>query len=134
MVGRSKIFRMIDPRTSPEHPSSAIGIASQPGRAIRRRSDVAIVGAVFYPFVDVTVDLIKPPGIGAWSRSASSLINRPRTGIPNVYAQRSRFLPQSVLSLFEMRSWPILEGQTNTRSAAALSGVDIGARMRAMWR
>ena len=55
-------------------------------------------------------------------------------GDRHVSAQRSRFLRQSVLSLFEMRSWPILEGQTNTRSAAALSGVDIGARMRAMGR
>jgi DNA helicase II / ATP-dependent DNA helicase PcrA len=54
-------------------------------------------------------------------------------GDRHVYAQRSRFLPQSVLSLFEMRSWPMIEGQTNTRSAA-VARIDIGAQMRTMWR
>ena len=54
-------------------------------------------------------------------------------GDRHVYAQRSRFLPKSVLSLFEKRSWPMVGEQTDTRSSAD-TRVDIGARMRAMWR
>jgi DNA helicase II / ATP-dependent DNA helicase PcrA len=54
-------------------------------------------------------------------------------GDRHVYAQRSRFLPQSVLSLFEKRPWPMVGEQTDTRSSAD-TRVDIGARMRAMWR
>jgi DNA helicase II / ATP-dependent DNA helicase PcrA len=54
-------------------------------------------------------------------------------GDRHVYAQRSRFLPQSVLSLFEKRSWPMVGEQRNTRSSED-TRVDVGARMRAMWR
>jgi DNA helicase II / ATP-dependent DNA helicase PcrA len=56
-------------------------------------------------------------------------------GDRHVYAPRTRFLPHSILALFEMRSWPMVREPANsTRSASPGIPVDIGARMRAMWR
>jgi DNA helicase-2/ATP-dependent DNA helicase PcrA len=54
-------------------------------------------------------------------------------GDRHVYAQRSPFLPQSVLPLFEMRTWPMVGKPTNGCPVGD-ARVDIGARMRAMWR
>jgi DNA helicase II / ATP-dependent DNA helicase PcrA len=54
-------------------------------------------------------------------------------GDRHVYAQRTRFLPHSILSLFERRSWPVVGEPASTRSPQD-PRVDIGARMRAMWR
>jgi DNA helicase II / ATP-dependent DNA helicase PcrA len=54
-------------------------------------------------------------------------------GDRHVYASRSRFLPESLLPMFERTSWP--------KAAAAAAHVanqgpriDVGARMRGMWR
>ena len=56
-------------------------------------------------------------------------------GDRHVYASRTRFLPHSILARFEMRSWPMVgEPANSTRSASRGIPVDIGARMRAMWR
>jgi ATP-dependent DNA helicase UvrD/PcrA len=56
-------------------------------------------------------------------------------GDRHVYASRTRFLPHSILALFEMRSWPMVgEPANSTRSTSRGIPVDIGARMRAMWR
>jgi DNA helicase II / ATP-dependent DNA helicase PcrA len=56
-------------------------------------------------------------------------------GDRHVCASRTRFLPHSILSLFEMRSWPLVEERTNnTRAASQATCLDIGARMRSMWR
>ena len=60
---------------------------------------------------------------------------QPTNGDRHVYASRTRFLPHSILALFEMRSWPMVgEPANSTRSASRGIPVDIGARMRAMWR
>jgi DNA helicase II / ATP-dependent DNA helicase PcrA len=54
-------------------------------------------------------------------------------GDGHVYASRARFIPASLLGLFELASWP-------RASAAAVSStrqgprIDVGARMRGMWR
>jgi DNA helicase-2/ATP-dependent DNA helicase PcrA len=54
------------------------------------------------------------------------------TGDRHVYAQRTRFIPDSVLDQFESRSWPPptaeSEGDRRTRQP-----VDVGAKMRRMW-
>jgi DNA helicase-2/ATP-dependent DNA helicase PcrA len=55
-------------------------------------------------------------------------------GDRHVYASRSRFIPDSLLVLFEKTTWPIA-----VRGAAALAAstgprIDVGARMRGMWR
>jgi len=56
-----------------------------------------------------------------------------RNGDGHVYAQRTRFIPSSMLGLFEQRVWP---AATQAPPGKAQSGprVDLGARMRAMWR
>ena len=54
------------------------------------------------------------------------------TGDRHVYAQRTRFIPNSVLDQFESRSWPppksMSEGDDRTRQP-----VDVRAKMRRMW-
>ncbi|HEY0329539.1 MAG TPA: ATP-dependent helicase [Rhodopseudomonas sp.] len=54
-------------------------------------------------------------------------------GDRHVYASRSRFIPDRLLGLFERVSWPRVTAAT---AAAQRQGprLDIGARMRGMWR
>jgi DNA helicase-2/ATP-dependent DNA helicase PcrA len=69
--------------------------------------------------------LIVPQRFYAYQQAAN--------GDRHVYASRTRFLPHSILSLFELRSWPLAGDQNRTRASQAV-GLDIGARMRTMWR
>jgi DNA helicase-2/ATP-dependent DNA helicase PcrA len=54
-------------------------------------------------------------------------------GDRHVYASRTRFIPDRLLGLFERATWP-------TSASAAAHGpsqgrkIDVGARMRDMWR
>lgn len=56
-------------------------------------------------------------------------------GDRHVYAARTRFIPASLLGLFEQMAWPIAEHATPARAASG-SGIriDVAARMRGMWR
>ncbi|TCR66965.1 ATP-dependent helicase [Bosea sp. BK604] len=56
-------------------------------------------------------------------------------GDRHVYAARTRFIPASLLGLFEQVAWPIAEHGTAARAASG-SGIriDVAARMRGMWR
>ncbi|MBJ6127373.1 ATP-dependent helicase [Microvirga splendida] len=56
-------------------------------------------------------------------------------GDRHVYAARTRFIPSSFLKLFERVSWPVAVPDPAT-SPAATKGirVDVGAKMRSMWR
>jgi DNA helicase-2/ATP-dependent DNA helicase PcrA len=55
-------------------------------------------------------------------------------GDRHVYAARTRFIPDELLGKFEQKAWPIPE--TDSASFAVGGGVriDVGARMRGMWR
>jgi DNA helicase-2/ATP-dependent DNA helicase PcrA len=55
-------------------------------------------------------------------------------GDRHVYAARTRFIPESLLGLFERASWPPAAAATAARSASQGPRIDIGARMRGMWR
>jgi DNA helicase-2/ATP-dependent DNA helicase PcrA len=55
-------------------------------------------------------------------------------GDRHVYAARSRFIPGSLLSLFESVTWPILATELARRMAINQVRIDIGARMRGMGR
>ena len=55
------------------------------------------------------------------------------SGDRHVYASRSRFLPNTVLSLFDARAWPAVDPRPNP-TASSSTNLDVGARMRAMWR
>jgi DNA helicase-2/ATP-dependent DNA helicase PcrA len=54
-------------------------------------------------------------------------------GDRHVYAARTRFIPDRLLHLFERTSWPLTPAAA-ARTAAEGVRVDIGARMRGMWR
>ena len=56
-------------------------------------------------------------------------------GERHVYASRTRFIPSSMLPLFAQRAWPTALVDAERISAARPQArVDIGARLRRMWR
>ena len=57
-------------------------------------------------------------------------------GDRHVYAARTRFIPDDLLALFERTTWPVaLGGEVpDFRPAAQGLRIDVGARMRSMWR
>jgi len=55
-------------------------------------------------------------------------------GDRHVYAARSRFIPATLLQFFEVCAWPIVNAASRTAPDARAVRVDVGARMRGMWR
>ena len=53
-------------------------------------------------------------------------------GDRHVYASRSRFIPERLLGLFERASWPASAAAQSARRMGPR--IDVGARMRGMWR
>jgi DNA helicase-2/ATP-dependent DNA helicase PcrA len=54
-------------------------------------------------------------------------------GDRHVYASRTRFIPEALVHLFERTSWPQAAGGA-AGTAAQGPRIDVGARMRGMWR
>jgi DNA helicase II / ATP-dependent DNA helicase PcrA len=58
-------------------------------------------------------------------------------GDRHVWASRTRFIPASLLSLFEAQAWPLVEQVASPTAAglaaAAKARVDIAAQLKAMW-
>jgi DNA helicase-2/ATP-dependent DNA helicase PcrA len=55
-------------------------------------------------------------------------------GDRHVYAPRTRFVPAALLSLFECTTWPIEVAAASDRPNPRQVRLDVGARMRNMWR
>ena len=55
-------------------------------------------------------------------------------GDRHLYASRTRFIPEKLLGLFERTAWPLAPAGTTARAASQGPKLDIGARMRGMWR
>ncbi|WP_036263802.1 ATP-dependent helicase [Methylocapsa aurea] len=55
-------------------------------------------------------------------------------GDRHVYASRTRFIPATLLQLFEICAWPPATAAADGRLDARQVRVDVGARMRGMWR
>jgi len=55
-------------------------------------------------------------------------------GDRHVYASRTRFIPDRLLDLFEKTTWPLPAVGTAARSASSGPRIDVGVRMRGMWR
>jgi DNA helicase II / ATP-dependent DNA helicase PcrA len=55
-------------------------------------------------------------------------------GDRHVYASRTRFIPASLLKHFECTTWPQPDALARERLAAREVRIDVGARMRGMWR
>jgi DNA helicase-2/ATP-dependent DNA helicase PcrA len=53
-------------------------------------------------------------------------------GDRHMYASRTRFIPTEILCHFERRTWPLADAAPEAKVAA--QPVDIGARLRRMWR
>ena len=56
------------------------------------------------------------------------------TGDRHVYAQRTRFIPNSMLKHFDNRSWPLRSAAAKPGAPTQRAPIDIGARMRGMWK
>ncbi len=54
-------------------------------------------------------------------------------GDRHMYASRTRFIPERLLPMFERTTWP-RAAAAQTASASRAPPIDIGARMRGMWR
>ncbi|WP_312359353.1 ATP-dependent helicase [Agrobacterium sp.] len=54
-------------------------------------------------------------------------------GDRHVYASRTRFIPATLLQFFETATWPLVSAAASERSAQQIR-IDVGARMRAMWK
>ncbi len=54
-------------------------------------------------------------------------------GDRHVYASRSRFIPATLLQYFEPMAWPKVSVAASERSAQQIR-IDVGARMRGMWK
>ena len=55
-------------------------------------------------------------------------------GDRHVYASRSRFIPASLLALFDKTIWPLAPAGAAARQTSNGPRIDVGARMRGMWR
>ncbi|MGY2909187.1 ATP-dependent helicase [Bradyrhizobium sp. URHC0002] len=55
-------------------------------------------------------------------------------GDRHVYASRTRFIPQKLLGLFDRTNWPIASADAAARGPSQGPRIDIGSRMRGMWR
>ncbi len=55
-------------------------------------------------------------------------------GDRHVYAARTRFIPDRLLGLFDKTVWPLAAAATAARPVGQGPRIDVGARMRGMWR
>jgi DNA helicase-2/ATP-dependent DNA helicase PcrA len=55
-------------------------------------------------------------------------------GDRHVYASRTRFIPATLLPLFECTTWPLAAAGNNGRRDAGTTRIDVRARLRGMWR
>ncbi|KAA0121268.1 ATP-dependent helicase [Methylobacterium sp. P1-11] len=55
-------------------------------------------------------------------------------GDRHVYAQRTRFIPDALLGLFELSRWPTIPVGTAARPSPQSAKIDLRSRMRTMWR
>ena len=55
-------------------------------------------------------------------------------GDRHVYASRTRFIPNSLLGLFENTGWPVVAASSAAAVASKSVRIDVGARMRKMWQ
>ena len=56
------------------------------------------------------------------------------SGDRHMYASRTRFIPSDILRLFEACAWPQATARAASTATSSHAPVDIGARLRQMWR
>lgn len=60
--------------------------------------------------------------------------NQRGSGDRHVYAQRTRFIPNSLLTHFDNRRWPAPNTTTGAGASPARAPIDVRAKMRGMWK
>jgi DNA helicase-2/ATP-dependent DNA helicase PcrA len=55
-------------------------------------------------------------------------------GDRHVYASRTRFIPEKLLGVCDLTNWPVASPGAAARGPTPGPRIDIGARMRGMWR
>jgi DNA helicase-2/ATP-dependent DNA helicase PcrA len=55
-------------------------------------------------------------------------------GDRHMYAQRTRFIPDTMLDHFEQCAWPPAVHESSSRATSPPNPVDLGARLKQMWR
>ena len=55
-------------------------------------------------------------------------------GDRHLYATRTRFIPAAILNFFESRSWPAANSASRRAEQRPATRIDIGARLKGMWR
>jgi DNA helicase II / ATP-dependent DNA helicase PcrA len=55
-------------------------------------------------------------------------------GDRHVYASRTRFIPATLLPLFECTTWPLAASARDAGGPSRVARIDVGARLRGMWR
>jgi DNA helicase II / ATP-dependent DNA helicase PcrA len=55
-------------------------------------------------------------------------------GDRHLYATRTRFIPAAILNLFDGRSWPAANSTLGAAQRAPTTRIDIGVRLKSMWR
>jgi DNA helicase-2/ATP-dependent DNA helicase PcrA len=56
------------------------------------------------------------------------------SGDRHMYAVRTRFIPNTITRHFEQRAWPIATREHSASGKRTVKPVDIGARLKSMWR
>jgi DNA helicase-2/ATP-dependent DNA helicase PcrA len=56
------------------------------------------------------------------------------SGDRHMYAARTRFIPGAILDRFELCAWPVAAARKPVAAARERAPVDVGARLRRMWR
>jgi ATP-dependent DNA helicase UvrD/PcrA len=57
-----------------------------------------------------------------------------KRGDRHVYAARTRFIPNVIVSQFDSRSWPVVSKRSPADTRLVAAPVDLGARLRGRWR
>jgi len=55
-------------------------------------------------------------------------------GDRHMHAVRTRFIPSAILGLFEKCAWPPAAREGNSNATTQPKAVDVGARLKQMWR
>lgn len=55
-------------------------------------------------------------------------------GDRHMYAQRTRFIPNTILDHFEQCAWPPAVRESSSSAIASAKAMDVRARLKQMWR
>jgi hypothetical protein len=77
--------------------------------------------------------------LDTWTRTAQLIagLTGPdfrANGDRHMYAARTRFIPNAILTQFEQFAWPPAVGEADSSATRSARSVDIGTRLKQMWR